>query len=83
MLLNKGQDAITPIALPDGIKTVRFFSDQPARLAVDTREKGKPVIKLSLDKENARVVPVPDGIHAFVAHRLDSGGNDISASFGA
>ena len=83
MLLNKGQDAITPIALPNDIKVVRFFSDQPARLAVDTREKGKPVIKLSLDKENARVVPVPDGIHAFVAHRLDSGGNDISASFGA
>src|SRR5215472_2752818 len=80
MLLNKGQDAITPIALPNDIKVVRFYSDQPARLAVDTREKGKPVIKLSLDKENARVVPVPDGIHAFVAHRLDSGGNDISAS---
>ena len=38
MLLNKGQDAITPIALPDGIKTVRFFSDQPAQLAVDTRD---------------------------------------------
>jgi hypothetical protein len=34
MLLNKGQDAITPIALPDGIKTVRFFADQPAQLAV-------------------------------------------------
>ena len=39
MLLNKGQDAITPIALPNGIKVVRFFSDQPAQLAVDTRER--------------------------------------------
>jgi hypothetical protein len=62
---------------------VRFFSDQPARLAVDTREKGKPVIKLSLDKDSARAVPVPDDIHAFVAHRLDDGTNDISAAFSA
>ena len=38
-VLNKGQDAITPIALPNDIKVVRFFSDQPAQLAVDTREK--------------------------------------------
>src|SRR5690242_3781829 len=28
-MLNKGQDAITPIALPDDIKSVRFFSDRP------------------------------------------------------
>jgi predicted chitinase len=82
MLLNKGKDAITPIALPNNIKMVRFFSDQSARLAVDTRD-GKPITKLSLDKDNARTVPVPDDIHAFVAHRLDDGGNDISAAFGA
>ena len=82
MLLNKGKDAVTPIALPNNIKTVRFFSDQSARLAVDTRD-GKPMTKLSLDKDNARTVPVPDDIHAFVAHRLDDGVNDISAAFGA
>ena len=82
MLLNKGKDAITPIALPNNIKMVRFFSDQSARLAVDTRD-GKPMTRLSLDKDNARTVPVPDDIHAFVAHRLDDGGNDISAAFGA
>jgi predicted chitinase len=82
MLLNKGKDAITPIALPNDIKMVRFFSDQSARLAVDTRN-GKPMTKLSLDKDNARTVPVPDDIHAFVAHRLDDGGNDVSVAFGA
>jgi len=82
MLLNKGKDAITPIALPNDIKMVRFFSDQSARLAVDTRN-GKPMTKLSLDKDNARVVAVPDDIHAFVAHRLDEGGNDVSVAFGA
>jgi hypothetical protein len=82
MLLNKGKDAITPIALPNDIKMVRFFSDQSARLAVDTRN-GKPMRKLSLDKDNARTVPVPDDIHAFVAHRLDDGGNDVSVAFGA
>jgi hypothetical protein len=82
MLLNKGQDAITPIALPNDIKVVRFYSDQPARLAVDTREKDKPVIKLNLNKANAPVVQVPDNIHAFIAHRLDAGSNDISVAFG-
>ena len=82
MLLNKGQDAITPIALPDGIKSVRFFSDQPAQLAVDTRD-GKPVSKLDLSNASAHVVTVPHAIHAFVAHRLDGGSNDISVAFSA
>ena len=68
MLLNKGQDAITPIALPDGIKTVRFFSNQAAQLAVDTRD-GHPVTKLDLNHASAHVVTVPNAIHAFVAHR--------------
>jgi cell wall-associated NlpC family hydrolase len=83
MLLNKGQDAITPIALPNDIKVVRFYSDQPARLTVDTREKDKPVIKLNLTGGLAPVVQVPDNIHAFIAHRLDAGTNDISIAFGA
>ena len=82
MLLNKGQDAITPIALPDGIKTVRFFSDQAAQLAVDTRD-GHPVTKLDLNNASAHVVTVPNAIHAFVAHRLDGGSNDISVAFSA
>ena len=82
MLLNKGQDAITPIALPDGIKTVRFFSDQPAQLAVDTRNH-TPVTKLDLGNASAQVVTVPQAIHAFVAHRLDGGSNDISVAFSA
>jgi hypothetical protein len=81
MLLNKGQDAITPIALPTGTNTVRFFSDQSAQLGVDTRD-GKPMIKLNLNKSVAPVVAVPHDIHAFVAHRLDEGVNDISVAFG-
>jgi hypothetical protein len=81
MLLNKGQDAITPIALPSDVNVVRFYSDQPARLAVDTRD-GKPMTKLNLDKAKAPVVAVPHDIHAFVAHRLDDGSNDISIAFG-
>jgi len=82
MLLNKGQDAITPIALPNDIKVVRFYSDQPARLAVDTRD-GKPMTKLKLNKAKAPVVTVPHDIHAFIAQRLDAGTNDISVAFGA
>ena len=78
MLLNKGQDAITPIALPDGIKSVRFFSNQAAQLAVDTRD-GHPVTKLDLGNASAHVVTVPNAIHAFVAHRVDGGSNDYSS----
>jgi hypothetical protein len=83
MLLNKGQDAITPIALPNDIKVVRFYSDQPAQLAVDTREKNKPVIKLNMTRALAPTVQVPDNVHAFIAKRLDPGTNDISVAFGA
>ena len=82
VLLNKGQDAITPIALSDGIKSVRFFSDQAAQVAVDTRD-GHPVTKLDLNNASAHVVTVPQAIHAFVAHRLDGGSNDISVAFSA
>jgi hypothetical protein len=82
MLLNKGQDAITPIALPSGTNVVRFFSDQSAQLGVDTRD-GKPMAKLNLNKTVAPVVAVPHDIHAFIAHRLDDGTNDISVAFGA
>src|SRR5690242_21705625 len=38
MLLNKGQDAITSIALPDGSKSVRCLSDLAAQLVVYTRD---------------------------------------------
>lgn len=82
MLLNKGQDAITPIALPNGTNVVRFFSDQSAQLGVDTRD-GKPMTKLNLNKTVAPVVAVPHDIHAFIAHRLDDGTNDISVAVGA
>jgi hypothetical protein len=82
MLLNKGQDAITPIAPPSGTNVVRFFSDQSAQLGVDTRD-GKPMTKLNLNKTVAPVVAVPHDIHAFIAHRLDDGTNDISVAFGA
>jgi hypothetical protein len=40
------------------------------------------VIKLNLNKANAPVVQVPGNIHAFIAHRLDAGTNDISVAFG-
>jgi predicted chitinase len=79
MLLNKGQDAITPIALPNGVKQVRFFSAQPAQLGVDTRD-GKPMTKLNLSNDSAHAVDVPHNISAIVAHRLDGGSNDISAA---
>jgi len=41
------------------------------------------VTKLDLGNASAQVVTVPNAIHAFVAHRLDGGSNDISVAFSA
>jgi len=38
--------------------------------------------KLNLNKSIAPVAAVAHDIHAFVAHRLDDGVNDISVAFG-
>jgi len=55
---------------------------QAAQLAVVTRDS-QPVTKLDLNNASAHVVTVPNAIHAFVAHRLDGGSNDISVAFTA
>lgn len=79
MLLNKGKGARTPIALPNGAKSVRFFSNQAAEVNVDTRSaKGTVTLKLGYDA--AHNLDVPDGTNAFVAHRMDGGDNDVSAA---
>lgn len=79
MLLNRGAAAKTPIALPDGATSVRFFASDTAQLSVDLRD-GKPHTTVDLAYGTARVVAVPQGVHAIVAHRVDAGTNDVSAA---
>lgn len=79
MLLNKGQGARTPIALPNGTKSVRFFSNMSAEIRVDTRSN-KGTVDLKLGYDSTHGVDIPDGIHAIVVHRVDGGGNDVSCA---
>lgn len=78
MLLTKGAGVKTPIALAAGQDKVRFFSNKPARIAVDVRD-GKGTQTISLQYESAHTVDVPGGVHAIVVHREDDGENDVSA----
>jgi hypothetical protein len=76
MLLNRGASARTPLALPTNATSVRFFSNEAAKLEVDTRD-GKSV-PVTLGYSSAVAVPVPAQINAFVVHRVDAGTNDVS-----
>lgn len=78
-VVNAGNGATTPIALPDGAKSVRFFTNTDAVLRVDTRDKAAGTKTVSPTYDSASSVDVPDGIHGFVVHR-DAGdkGNDVS-----
>lgn len=82
MLLNKGQGARTPVALPTGTKSVRFFSNMAAEIRVDTRSS-KGTVDLKLGYDSAHHVEIPDGIHAIVVHRVDAGDNDVSCAVSA
>lgn len=79
MLLNKGAGARTPIALPTGTKSVRFFASQAATIDVDLRNN-QETVHLKLGYDSAHAEPIPDGIHAIVVHRVDGGDNDVSVA---
>lgn len=77
MLLNKGKDAITPIALPANCARVRFFASQAAVVDVDLRD-GKPMTQIPLGYQATMGVDVPHGCDGIVVHRVDAGSNDVS-----
>lgn len=78
-LLNRGEGAVTPIALPNGASALRFFASQKAQVRVDLRKGGATEV-LDLGYDSAHAVQIPRGIHAVVAHRVDGGENDVSCA---
>src|SRR5262249_58242902 len=46
--LLKGEGAVTPLAIPNGAKRLRFFSNRPARVRVDLIGVSKPSVNLKL-----------------------------------
>lgn len=79
MLLTRGKDAVTPIALPDGCHRVRFFASEAAVVNVDLRN-GKNMTRLELAYGATMGVDVPKGCDGIVAHRVDAGSNDVSCT---
>jgi GH25 family lysozyme M1 (1,4-beta-N-acetylmuramidase) len=76
-LLN-GAGAVTPLAIPNGAKRLRFFSNRPAEVRIDFINIKEPSISLTLGfDEGAQGTPV-HGALAVVVHRLDAGDNDVS-----
>src|SRR5262245_38663371 len=46
--LNNGEGAVTPLAIPNGAKRLRFFSNRPARVRVDLIGVSKPSVNLKI-----------------------------------
>jgi hypothetical protein len=77
--LNQGKDAKTPVAIPNGAKRLRFFSNGPAKIHLDFVGAPQPKpddLDLGYDK-GAQGVATGDA-KAAVITRLDDGLNDVS-----
>ena len=76
-LLN-GAGAVTPLAIPDGAKRLRFFSNLGAEVRVNFINIKEPSISLKLGyAEGAQGTPV-HGALAVVVHRVNAGDNEVS-----
>jgi len=87
--LNSGLNTALRLAGCTTVKRVAMFCAQvgeesisltaPTELGSGAEYEGRA----DLGNASAHVVTVPNAIHAFVAHRLDGGSNDISVAFSA
>jgi GH25 family lysozyme M1 (1,4-beta-N-acetylmuramidase) len=76
-LLN-GAGAVTPLAIPNGAKRLRFFSNLAAEVRVDFINIKEPTVNLKLGyAQGAQGTPV-HGALAVVVHRIDAGDNEVS-----
>jgi hypothetical protein len=76
-LLN-GAGAVTPLAIPNGAKRLRFFSNRPAQVRVDLIGVSKPTPTLTLGYEHGAQGVATGGALAAVVHRVDGGDNEVS-----
>jgi hypothetical protein len=76
--LLKGEGAVTPLAIPNGAKRLRFFSNRPARVRVDLIGVSKPSVNLKLGYDDGAQGLATGGARAAVVHRIDGGDNEVS-----
>jgi len=76
-LLN-GAGAATPLAIPNGAKRLRFFSNRPAQVRVDLVGVTEPTATLTLGYDHGAQGVAIGGAHAAVVHRIDGGDNEVS-----
>lgn len=79
MLLNRGNGAETPIAIPKGSSALRFVPSGTAEIRVEFHGKGAQQLNLSWGAGSHRV-DVPDGVHAALVFRADAGAGDVAVA---
>ena len=73
-----GEGAVTPLAIPNGAKRLRFFSNRPAQVKVDLIGVNEPTSTLTLGYEHGAQGVATGGALAAVVHRVDAGDNEVS-----
>jgi hypothetical protein len=73
-----GEGAVTPLAIPNGAKRLRFFSNRPAQVKVDLIGVSEPSSTLTLGYEHSAQGVATGGALAAVVHRVDAGNNEVS-----
>src|SRR5512140_1746763 len=73
-----GEGAVTPLAIPNGAKRLRFFSNRPAQVKVDLIGVSEPSSTLTLGYEHGAQGVATGGALAAVVHRVDAGDNEVS-----
>lgn len=73
-----GAGAVTPLAIPNGAKRLRFFSNRPAQVRVDLIGVNEPTVTLTLGYKHGAQGVATGGALAAVVHRVDGGENEVS-----
>jgi hypothetical protein len=73
-----GEGAVTPLAIPNAAKRLRFFSNRPAQVKVDLIGVSEPSSTLTLGYEHGAQGVATGGALAAVVHRVDAGDNEVS-----
>jgi len=76
--LLSGAGAVTPLAIPNGAKRLRFFSNRPAQVKVDLIGVSEATSTLTLGYDHGAQGVATGGALAAVVHRVDDGDNEVS-----
>lgn len=79
MLLNKGAGAVTPIAIPDTAKSLRFLAADSAELEVEFHGSAAARRSITWAAGSHSLTP-PKDVHAALVTRVDAGTGDVSVA---